>query len=38
MKACVKSHYNTATSDLNEKKGHGNTLTDLKKTDYFDIV
>ena len=38
MKACVKSHYNTATSDLNEKKGHGNTLTDLKKTNYFDIV
>lgn len=43
MKACVKSHYNTATGDLNEVRNQEETskqmtLQDLTKTDYFDIV
>lgn len=41
MKACVKSHYNSATSDLNEASGSGNkvvTLADLKNTDYFEQI
>lgn len=41
MKACVKAHYNSATSDLNEAPGSGSkvvTLADLKNTDYFDQI
>jgi hypothetical protein len=42
MKACVKSHYNTAVGDMNEKRAAEApkqlTLQDLQKTDYFDMV
>lgn len=42
MKACVKSHYNTAVSDMNESRSAEApkqlTLQELRKTDYFENV